>query len=641
MSQMQPPDSDPTSEANIDIQHSEQNNIVQGDRNIQGDGNQQVSVTDHGTAQFGEKDNVAGDKVGRDKITINLGQLSKRPNAEQVLLKAVATEVSDRLNQSLHHAVLINLPKDNQRERVRRPWDGDVKIGTGEKQPIPHDQSVFEVFSRDTISGKLLILGEPGSGKTTTMLDLARELIQSAQDDPDAPIPVLFNLSSWRKFQPSKKSAATDSIAEWMARELNSKYGVSRKLGQEWLAEQKLLPLLDGLDEVASERQVACLLAINQFLKGEQVPPALTICCREEEYDQLITAANTRLNLNGAICLRPLNDAQVKNYLTTLDCADLWSTLQQDEQLLELIKTPLWLSLSVLARKELDLESWSRQESLEQRRTQLLDGYVRRMLHDCPVNSRAYQGKNVEEPEARQTRRWLIWLAKRLQEESQDEFLIEQMQPKWMLKTPGQWWKYRLIVGLIVGLIAGLGGGLIGGLVVGLIVGLDSIDLVESFDLSFSRKEFFQKLIGGLKSEIQTRTLPNQGIIQSAKNTGVLTTLGIILTLVLYFGLWAILPQVLPEDEIPSIDGTFSIIALALWLPIYLAFYFGGGLPCIQHFSLRLTLYSSGSIPWNYARFLNYCSDRLLLQRIGGRYRFIHKLVQEHFAAMPEGDLNP
>ncbi|MGG6238759.1 hypothetical protein ACQ4N7_08975 [Nodosilinea sp. AN01ver1] len=28
-------------------------------------------------------------------------------------------------------------------------------------------------------------------------------------------------------------------------------------------------------------------------------------------------------------------------------------------------------------------------------------------------------------------------------------------------------------------------------------------------------------------------------------------------------------------------------------------------------------------------------TDRLLLQRVGGRYRFIHKLVQEHFAAMP------
>ncbi|MBN3907091.1 MAG: hypothetical protein HWQ35_11165 [Nostoc sp. NMS1] len=59
-----------------------------------------------------------------------------------------------------------------------------------------------------------------------------------------------------------------------------------------------------------------------------------------------------------------------------------------------------------------------------------------------------------------------------------------------------------------------------------------------------------------------------------------------------------------------------------------------GGLFCIQHFSLRLVLYFNGYIPWNYARFLDYCTERMLLQRVGGRYRFIHKLLQDHFAQM-------
>jgi hypothetical protein len=60
-----------------------------------------------------------------------------------------------------------------------------------------------------------------------------------------------------------------------------------------------------------------------------------------------------------------------------------------------------------------------------------------------------------------------------------------------------------------------------------------------------------------------------------------------------------------------------------------------GGLACIQHLAIRLILYLNGYIPWNYARFLDYCTERLFLQRVGGRYRFIHKLLQEHFAAMP------
>jgi hypothetical protein len=39
-------------------------------------------------------------------------------------------------------------------------------------------------------------------------------------------------------------------------------------------------------------------------------------------------------------------------------------------------------------------------------------------------------------------------------------------------------------------------------------------------------------------------------------------------------------------------------------------------------------------MPWRYDRFLNYCYERRLLQKIGGRYRFIHRELLEHFAGM-------
>jgi len=46
------------------------------------------------------------------------------------------------------------------------------------------------------------------------------------------------------------------------------------------------------------------------------------------------------------------------------------------------------------------------------------------------------------------------------------------------------------------------------------------------------------------------------------------------------------------------------------------------GFACVQHCILRLILYRTGSIPWNYARFLNYATERMFLQRIGGRRAF-------------------
>ena len=60
----------------------------------------------------------------------------------------------------------------------------------------------------------------------------------------------------------------------------------------------------------------------------------------------------------------------------------------------------------------------------------------------------------------------------------------------------------------------------------------------------------------------------------------------------------------------------------------------GGGSACLRHFSLRLILYRMGYAPWNYARFLDYAADRLFLQKVGGGYIFIHRMLLEYFAQL-------
>jgi hypothetical protein len=41
----------------------------------------------------------------------------------------------------------------------------------------------------------------------------------------------------------------------------------------------------------------------------------------------------------------------------------------------------------------------------------------------------------------------------------------------------------------------------------------------------------------------------------------------------------------------------------------------------------------NGSTPWNYARFLDHATDRILLRKVGGGYTFIHRMLLEYFAA--------
>ena len=59
-----------------------------------------------------------------------------------------------------------------------------------------------------------------------------------------------------------------------------------------------------------------------------------------------------------------------------------------------------------------------------------------------------------------------------------------------------------------------------------------------------------------------------------------------------------------------------------------------GGYACLAHLALRLVLWRSGAIPWNYARFLDYCAERIFLRKVGGGYLFVHRMLLEYFASL-------
>src|SRR6266567_3347087 len=127
----------------------------------------------------------------------------------------------------------------------------------------------------DDAEGELLILGAPGSGKTTLLLELARDLLARAQANEQYPMPVVFNLSSWAmKQQP---------LVDWLVEELNTKYQVPRKLAQALLPADQILPLLDGLDEVAPTARTACIEAINTYRQEHALFP-LVVCSRQADY---------------------------------------------------------------------------------------------------------------------------------------------------------------------------------------------------------------------------------------------------------------------------------------------------------------------------------------------------------------------
>ncbi|NER97582.1 MAG: NACHT domain-containing protein [Symploca sp. SIO1B1] len=578
-----------------------------------------------------------------------------------------------RLESSLHNRVYIIPDKDKNPSQVEHPWNIDVKSGSKPKKRLPKNTHIIDLFDRLGVGGRLLILGKPGAGKTTMLLELAKVLVQRVEEDLNEPVPVLLSLSSWQNNQ--------QSISDWIVAELNSGkyYKFPKNITKQWLKDGEIIPLLDGLDELAAERQEKCVNKINEFLQPGNWIDQLVVCSRIEEY-QLYS---TQLALNTSVELQPFNEEQIQDYLRRTGNEQLWNSIRDEPELRELAQTPFLLNVIVLSSQKLSLNKWQEFQSSAERLNYLLSAYVEQML------GRGYQGKR---PSDENTRRWLGWLALKLIKQNETEFFIEKIQPTW-LENKGQRLSYKLSYGLIVGLILGLffllSYGLIRGLIIGLsgglIIGLSG-GLIRGNVVTFKKLHFSLKknkywlshgliigLISGLISGLfflpsyglviglivwlirvlviglimglvvglmgvlvevldspptETTNFPNQGIRQSIINVSILTILivPICAPFFYYFGL------------VNKVDYDLSTaIITTLGFALLLATLLGGGIPVMQHLTLRLILwrFGQGGIPWNYAGFLNYATDRLFLQRVGGGYRFIHDLLRQHFANQP------
>ena len=358
-------------------------------------GKQSVHAEDHSIA-IGEI-NISGTVTGN----ITIGHTIVQPADARlrhdlgILLKNVQTTwIKGVLEKSVHEAALLELGLELREEAVDNPWRMVMEAPDQSRETLPHGRRIKDIF--DETNRLLLILGEPGSGKTTTLLQLARDLIAEVDSAFTQPVPVILNLSTWtNKQQP---------LDEWMVAELNSKYRVPKKDGQRRLKERRILPLLDGLDEVRAENRAACVEKINQLVTDYGLQ-GMVVCSRIKDY----TALNVRLAFDRAIYIQPLTSEQVDEYLDQAGdkLASLRATLQGDEALRSMAQSPLILNIMSLAYQNKSAEALSNSAltTNEARRRHLFDTYIARMFN------RKAGGRQYEDE---QTKQRLAWLARNM-----------------------------------------------------------------------------------------------------------------------------------------------------------------------------------------------------------------------------------
>lgn len=224
------------------------------------------------------------------------------------------------------------------------------------------DAAIGQVFLERVPTRRLVVLGEPGSGKSVLLIRLLQDLI--ARRTAADPVPVLFSLASWDPRQPLKA---------WMADQLRRTYpGLAAAppsravltataadgpgdLALYLLNAGRILPLFDGFDELPPAQHATALDLLNRALPASQ-PLALT--SRTAPYRAALARPGTtvRLNCAAALQLCPLDAQAAADYLRRdaggphTSAAERWTTvvtqLGTDSAVGQALSTPLGLFLA-------------------------------------------------------------------------------------------------------------------------------------------------------------------------------------------------------------------------------------------------------------------------------------------------------
>jgi len=614
----------------------------------------------------------------------------ERTYRERMIVRVRSSWVTGVLGRSLHaaaraaasrHAVTSDAPLT--------PWNL-AYVQPTMVEAIAPDIPVVEVFDRK-VGGAMLILGGAGAGKTTLLLRLARDLLDLAEADSTRPIPVLFKLASW---SPSR------SLNDWLIDELRMLYDVPPNLGRHWIATERVLPLLDGLDEVPSQHRARCVAAINAYRDNHGMIP-LAITSRSPAYEELARP----LRVQGTIRVDPPTPSQIAAYLDEvgIQVPHIRAVLDDDPSLQRLLASPLVLNIVALAYRRRSGADLLTSDTPDAWRQHLLKVYVEEMLSrdDKPATRTAlwYRGEDVE--------RYLAWLARVLRRHPQGTFRLEWIQPQWLTTRAARsiaTWGLTLAAALVATIIAGAAAGFIDstldpqlglpprqpllgvppwlvtaigvGVGVGYFMHSKTVQPVDELRWSwlalrhrlpgrmpmavllggiagtiawaqsgvphrgamFGMTTALLALVlfiaiggftGGLREDIAS---PNDGM-RRTRRTAVLGSLPIALP----FGLLtAVLYGTAANPTVGLVAGLHTTIAF--WI---VAGLWAGGRDYLRHLSIRALLWRARLAPWRYARFLDYAVDRLLLQRVGAGYQFMHPLLLDYFAQRHDRTVYP
>jgi len=393
----------------------------------------------------------------------------------------------ERLADTIARQESADLPRSRFDQRLRLQWSAapgavmdDLSniraCGRGrplrEKSGLDgHWESMVEYVQR---LPRLVFLGGSGSGKTVLTHYLTREWLKARK--PGEPVPVVLALASWDpsgqgpyewislELSRSRKvfrTATATSVGEALhdlddVGSKTEKLPAGARVAYELLDRHRILPVLDGLDEIPEPLRPIAISRLN-----EELPETgrLLLTSRPDEYRQAVTGpmrdalgelAGTVLEGAAVVTLQVPAATEIDRYLTSGEPGQKWAKLVADltenpgGELAKALFTPLmvWLTRTIYARRPCGPDGTTADSLVDMARTGGA-GDVKRHLLEQFIPA-VYAGTRWS-PKAAD---WLAFLARHLEDSERRRDGIS-----WWLLWRAAKRPVEIIVGLAMGLL--------------------------------------------------------------------------------------------------------------------------------------------------------------------------------------------
>ena len=153
---------------------------------------------------------------------------------------------------------------------------------------------------------RLVVLGDPGAGKTVLALELVIQLLEQRRPDREIPVPVLVSATACDTNVPWDR---------WLTKYLARRFSMATHVMGTLVRDGRILPIVDGLDEMdppgAPHRANALVAMLNSYMQGRE-RASVVVTCRRAEYQALTRKVDRATHVE----MLPLTSHEAAAYLS-------------------------------------------------------------------------------------------------------------------------------------------------------------------------------------------------------------------------------------------------------------------------------------------------------------------------------------